>query len=101
MKHQELSDRIICCFYNVYNGLGYGFLEKVYENALALEFSCCSVDAVQQSEINVSYRHKTVGKYYADIVVGERIIVEIKRSKPSCLSMKRSYSIILKQPILK
>ncbi|WP_298036039.1 GxxExxY protein [uncultured Desulfuromonas sp.] len=81
MKHKELTDQIICLFYNVYNTLGYGFLEKVYENALMLELQKSDVMAVAQSGINVSYEGNIVGQYFADILVGDKVIVEIKAVK--------------------
>jgi len=81
MKYQEITDRIICSFYNVYNGLGYGFLEKVYGNALLIELECCDLSVTPQSEIEVFYRNRIVGKYYADLVIENKIIVELKAVK--------------------
>ena len=77
MKHREITDRVICCFYNVYTALGYGFLEKVYENALLIELERCNIPVVSQSAINVVYRDQIVGQYYADLVVGNNISMEI------------------------
>ncbi len=81
MKYQELTDRIICCFYNVYNGLGYGFLEKVYEKSLLIELAQCGVSAEPQAEIEVSYSGLLVGHYFADLVIENKVIVEIKAAK--------------------
>ncbi|MDZ4185139.1 MAG: GxxExxY protein, partial [Desulfuromonadales bacterium] len=77
-KYSELTDAVICCFYSVYNILGYGFLEKVYENALLLELRKRGIAAVSQVPINVYYDDAIVGEYFADILVGNIILVEIK-----------------------
>ncbi|OGW00771.1 MAG: GxxExxY protein [Nitrospinae bacterium RIFCSPLOWO2_01_FULL_39_10] len=77
-KHKELTDKIINIFYRVYNKLGYGFLEKVYENAMIIELEKESIPAVSQSAISVSYEGKIIGEYYADILVDNKVIVEIK-----------------------
>lgn len=81
MKHGELTDRIICSFYNVYNTFGYGFLEKVYENALLLELRRAGVEAKAQWPIQVFYHGEVVGEYYADVLVAGKVIVEIKAGR--------------------
>ena len=81
MKHHKLSEDIIKVFYRVYNALGYGFLEKVYENSMMIGFQKEGLPAVQQSPIDVTYENEIVGQYFADIVVDEKIIVEIKARK--------------------
>ena len=81
MKHHTLSEDIIKVFYRVYNTLGYGFLEKVYENSMMIGFQKEGLPAVQQSPIDVTYENEIVGQYFADIVVDEKIIVEIKARK--------------------
>jgi GxxExxY protein len=68
-KHADLTDRIIKGFYAVYNAKGYGFLEKVYENSLAIELNHLGHAAVQQHPIRVYYRGQIVGEYFADLVV--------------------------------
>jgi GxxExxY protein len=80
-KHCELTDAIICCFYTVYNTLGFGFLEKVYENALLAEFENRGIAAVPQSPIKVFYGNRRVGEFFADILVENTVIVEIKAVK--------------------
>ena len=80
-KHKELTDRIIHVFYRVYNQLGYGFLEKIYENAMMLEFARAGIRAASQYPIAVYYEGKIMGKYCADIMVEKCVIVEIKASK--------------------
>ncbi len=76
--HEQLTDKIIRCFYNVYNGLGYGFLEKVYENALLIELRNSGLVAENQVSIKVYYLGLEVGNYYADILVENKIILELK-----------------------
>ncbi len=78
LLHEELSQIIIKCFYKVYNELGFGFLEKVYENALVTELMNNNLICVQQAPIKVYYIKSEVGKYYADILVENKIILELK-----------------------
>jgi GxxExxY protein len=80
-KYKELTDKIIRIFYKVYNKLGYGFLEKVYENAMIIEFKREGIPAISQYPIEVFYQDETIGEYYADIFVDEKVIVEIKAAK--------------------
>ena len=77
-KYQELTEKIIAVFYKVYNNLGYGFLEKVYENAMMLDFNKEQIPAVSQYPIKVLYEGEIVGEYFADILVDNKVIVEIK-----------------------
>jgi GxxExxY protein len=78
LKHSEITSQIIEAFYVVYNGLGYGFLEKVYENALALELRGRGLQVQQQAIIKVYYRETEVGEYFADLLVNDKVIVELK-----------------------
>ena len=80
-KYKELTEKIIEIFYRVYNKLGYGFLEKVYENAMIKEFKTTDIPAVSQYAINVVYEGEIIGEYFADILVDSKVIVEIKASK--------------------
>ena len=80
-KYKELTEKIIRIFYRVYNTLGYGFLEKIYENAIMIEFRREDIPAVAQSSIKVLYKNELVGEYYADILVDDKVIVEIKATK--------------------
>jgi GxxExxY protein len=80
-KNEELTRHIIEIFYKVYNSLGYGFLEKVYENALMIEFKKSGLDAKPQTPIKVVYDRQIVGEYYIDLLVEDCVIVEIKASK--------------------
>ena len=81
MKHKELTEEIIKIFYKVYNTLGYGFLEKIYENAMMIEFRKTALPAVSQSPIKVVYGDEIIGEYFADILVDGKIIIEIKAVK--------------------
>ena len=81
MKHKELTEKIIKIYYKVYNTLGYGFLEKIYENAMMIEFRKAVMPAVSQSPINVVYEGELVGEHSADILVDKKVIVEIKAVK--------------------
>ncbi len=78
MKHSELTDKIIGAFYTVYNRLGYGFLEKVYENALFIELKRSGLSVVKQKNISVHYLGEQIGDYYADIIVNNLVILELK-----------------------
>jgi GxxExxY protein len=77
-KHQDITSQIIEAFYEVYNTLGYGFLEKVYENALVIELQKLGQDVVPQARIAVYYDDHVVGEYFADLLVADKVIVEIK-----------------------
>lgn len=78
MKHEEITNLIIKAYYKVYNTLGYGFLEKVYENAMRIELLGMGLFVEQQKRINVYYFSEMVGDYYADLEVNEVVIVELK-----------------------
>ena len=81
LLHKELSNKIIKCFYTVYNTLGFGFLEKVYENAFMIELSTNGLKAEKQKQIKVYYENQTVGEYFADIIVEDSIILELKAAE--------------------
>ena len=76
-----ISESILKCAYQVSNTLGAGFLEKVYENALTIELRANGMHVEQQKEFQVLYANQVVGQYVADMVVGGRIIVELKAIK--------------------
>lgn len=82
--HEELTGEIIRAFYKVYNHLGYGFLEKVYENALFEELTELGFACEKQFPIEVKYNGKPVGSYFADILVEEKVILELKASENLC-----------------
>jgi GxxExxY protein len=78
MLHQDITEQIIKGFYKVYNDLGFGFLEKVYENALIIELRSYGLTAEKQIPIEVFYKGHTVGNYFADIIVDNKVIIELK-----------------------
>ncbi len=80
-KHAELTDKILGAFFKVYNALGYGFTEKVYENALAIELRKIGVKIEQQKGIVVYYEGQVVGEYAADLIAGEAVLLELKAAR--------------------
>jgi GxxExxY protein len=76
--YQDVTEKIIKAFYNVYNTLGYGFLEKVYENALVYELDKLGLNTIQQKPIKVYYDKILVGEYFADIIVENKVVIELK-----------------------
>lgn len=76
--HKDLAYQVIGLAMDVHSGLGYGFLEKVYENALMVLLRREGINAKQQSPINVFFQGQSVGEYFADILVEDKIIVELK-----------------------
>ena len=80
-KHTEVTDKIIKAFYIVYNTLGYGFLERVYENALFIELEERGLLVEKQKKIKVYYEEKEVGEYYADLIINDCVIIELKAAE--------------------
>ena len=78
MKIEELTYKIRGAIFEVNRVLGYGFLEKVYENALMIELQERGLKAESQVPISVRYKQKEVGEYFADIVVEDEVILELK-----------------------
>lgn len=78
LLHKDLTDVILKTFYEVYNELGYGFLEKVYENALLIELRNKGLEVSPQKKIKVFYKGNEVGDYYADLIVENKVILELK-----------------------
>ena len=83
-KHTEITEKIIKAFFKVYNTLGYGFLEKVYENALKHELIQMGLFVEKQKQIKVFYEGKEVGEYYADLTVEGSVIIELKAAENLC-----------------
>ena len=79
--HSEVTEKIIKCFYKVYNELGFGFLEKVYQNALYFELKKSGFFCETQKQIKVYYQETEVGIYYADIIVNNSVILELKAAE--------------------
>ena len=84
MLHKALTEIIIKAFYTVYNALGYGFFEKVYENALVIELKKSGLPVEQQKSATVFYDGLPVGQYYSDIVVADLIVIELKAAERLC-----------------
>ncbi len=80
-KHTDITELIIKAFYKVYNTLGYGFLEKIYGNALAIELRNLGLEVIQEARIVVYYDGQAVGEYFADLLVAGVVIVELKAVK--------------------
>lgn len=78
MKHSDITEKIIEAFYKVYNTLGYGFLEKVYLNALYIELQEMGLKVEKEKKINVYYLGNIVGDYNADLIIEEVVAVELK-----------------------
>ncbi len=80
-KHSDVTDRIIGVFYDVYNVLGYGFLEKVYERAMVLRLEKAGLTVRAQEEIHVYFDGELIGHYLADLVVNDVVLVGLKAAE--------------------
>ena len=87
--HKELSKSILKVFYEVYNELGYGFLEKVYQNAMYLELKSQGFKVEPQKQIKVYYKNELVGDFFADLLINDLIILELK----ACDSLVKSHYV--------
>ena len=76
--HQELTKSIIGIYYNVYNEVGFGFLEKVYHKALLIELKNNGYKIDSEKKVNVYYKNEIVGEYIPDIIINDSVIVELK-----------------------
>jgi len=81
MEDEALTKAIIGCAFKVHNTLGTGFLEKVYENALRIELVKQGLQVKQQAPIEVYYEDEVIGEYFADLLIEDRIIVELKADR--------------------
>ncbi len=81
MLYKEITDKILKVFYKVYNTLGYGFLEKVYQKALLIELRNMGLDCEEEVPIKVYYDGHRVGEYRADIIVNDCVIIENKAAE--------------------
>ena len=82
LKHSDITDKVLHAFFKiVYPQLGYGFLEKVYENALALALRQMGLKVEQQARILVYFANEVVGEYYADLLVEDCVIIELKATQ--------------------
>lgn len=80
-KYSEITELIIKAFFSVYNKLGYGFLEKVYENGMMIELKRLGLKVEKQKQIKVFYDEFEIGEYFADLVVNDSVIVELKAAE--------------------
>jgi GxxExxY protein len=81
MKYQELTHKIINAAYQVHKVLGYGFLEKVYQSALMVELAKRGILAEKERPLKIHYESEVVGDYVCDIVVEDKVILELKAVK--------------------
>lgn len=84
MLHENLTGKIIKAFYNVNDRLGFGFLEKVYENSMMIELRKMGLNVENQKNIKVYYDEIQVGDYYADLIVNDLVIIELKAAESLC-----------------
>lgn len=81
LKHPELTDKIIGVFYDVYNELGHGFLESTYAEAMVVALESSSLRVSREVPIPVWFRGKKIGQYFADVIVQETILLELKAAQ--------------------
>lgn len=81
LKYHQITEKIIGASYDVHNFLGSGFLEKVYQNSLAVELRSLAFKVDVEKPIKVAYKGEIVGNYFTDIMVDEKVIVEVKAIK--------------------
>ena len=91
LLHKDITEGIINAYYFVYNELGYGFLEKVYQNAMLIELRSRGFNVESQKIIKVYFKDALVGEYFADIIVDDKIILELK----SCESLASEHEVQL------
>jgi GxxExxY protein len=80
LLHKEITDKVLKSFYQVYNELGFGFLERVYQNAMYYELKSQSFNCETEKPIKVYYKNMLVGEYRADIIIDNKVILELKAS---------------------
>jgi GxxExxY protein len=90
--HHDLTETVIKGFFRVYNTLGFGFLEKVYEKALFIELTRMGLNVARQHRVTVYYDGHEVGDYFADLVVEHQLIIEIKAAE--CLREEHECQLI-------
>ncbi len=78
MLHSELTEKIIACAYTVYNKMGYGYLESVYERCMLIELADIGLNVEAQKPLKVFYKGQIVGDFVADVIVNDTVIVELK-----------------------
>ena len=78
MEHENITETIIGCAYKVYNQMGFGFLESVYEKCILIEMRAAGLSVEAQKSISVQYQDEIVGDFIADLVIENKIVVELK-----------------------
>ena len=78
MQHSELTEKIIACAYAVYNKMGYGYLESVYERCMLIELAGMGLNFEAQKPLKVLYKGQVVGDFVTDIIVNDTVVVELK-----------------------
>ena len=81
MLHEEITEKVLNAFFKVNRELGFGFLEKVYENSMIIELIKMGLKVEQQKNIRVHYLGYEVGDYYADLIVNDIVIIELKAAE--------------------
>jgi GxxExxY protein len=81
LLHKSITDIILKVYYEVYNELGHGFLEKVYQNAMYFELKARGLKVESQKEIKVYFKQQLVGEYYSDLIVENKVIIELKATE--------------------
>jgi GxxExxY protein len=81
LRFKETTNVILRCFFNVYNELGYGFLEKVYHNAMLIELTTAGFEIVRELPLRVYFKGNIVGEFFADFVVNRNVVVELKAAE--------------------
>ena len=81
MLHEEITEKAIKAFYKVFNTLGWGFLESVYQNAMLIELNKNEGTTEMEKNIEVHYEGHKVGNYFADIIIDDKVILELKTSE--------------------
>jgi GxxExxY protein len=81
LLHKSITDAILKAYFNVYNELGSGFLEKVYQNSMYIELKALGYKVEAQKQIHVYFKDQLVGEYYADLLVEDKVIVELKATE--------------------
>src|SRR5688572_17311784 len=98
--HSELTAEIIQAYYKVYNKLGHGFLEKVYENAMLIELKNKGFFCSRQVPVDVFYSGEKVGFYFTDLIVNDAVIIEIKAAECLCPEHEAQLANYLKATVI-
>ena len=92
LLHKDITDKVLKAFYTVYNVLGYGFLEKVYVNAMCVELVRLGLQVMKQQHIKVHYDGHEVGEYFADLLVENLVVIELKAAE--CIVEQHEHQLL-------